>query len=168
MSNDGRHERGRALSTTSSRGSAGQQDSETARQIAGLIGRLLVHYWTENMPASMREAQALDWLEDLREFGPELVSEACLAWRRQPGGKRPTPGDIRALCIRERQERGPAIQALPASAAEARDQYARSVGFESWADREAAIAEQELRFRKAEVWRIEQGRQEPHPEPRDH
>jgi hypothetical protein len=67
------------------------------------------------MSASMREAQARDWLEDLREFGPGIVAEACLRWRRQPGGRRPTPGDIRTFCIEERNSRpAPDQDALPA------------------------------------------------------
>ena len=49
---------------------------------------------------------AADWLEDLAEFGPEIVAAACREWRRKPGGKRPTPGDIRALCIAQRQDYG--------------------------------------------------------------
>lgn len=103
---------GRALSITSSKAS-GERSVSDDRQIASLIGRLLVHYWTENMPASMREAQAQDWLEDLREFGPGVVSAACTEWRQKPGGKRPTPGDIRVLCI-ERQRFAKAFPALPA------------------------------------------------------
>jgi hypothetical protein len=91
-----------------------------------LIARLLVHYWTENMPASMREAQAQDWLDDLREFGAEVVAEACRRWRRQPGGRRPTPGDIRALCIEEQETYGIGLRALPTPDARAAHDAARA------------------------------------------
>ena len=91
--------RGQLQPTTSSRGLAAPRDLD--REIAGQIARLLVHYWTENMPATMREAQAQDWLSDLREFSPEVVAEACRQWRQRPGGKRPTPGDIRSICQEE-------------------------------------------------------------------
>lgn len=73
------------------------------------------------MPASMREAQAQDWLEDLREFGAEVVEAACREWRRKPGGRRPTPGDIRALCIDEKERRDrPCVRALPPPPADTR------------------------------------------------
>lgn len=66
-----------------------------------MVSRLLSHYWTATDPVEVRQAQIEDWLDDLREFGPLVVEEACRRWRRQPGGKRPTPGDIRTLCIEE-------------------------------------------------------------------
>ncbi len=84
------------LLTTSSKALDELQDSKD-RAIANLIGRLLVLYWTENMSATMREAQALDWLEDLREFDVETVMSACKAWRRAKKF-RPTIAEIRALC----------------------------------------------------------------------
>lgn len=80
----------------------------------------------------MREAQALDWLEDLREFGPEVVSIACAEWRRQPGGKRPTPGDIRALCIAHQRESRPALPAPEMTEEAARqlaDKWAQGHGY---------------------------------------
>ena len=51
------------------------------QRIKASVAALLVHYWTEDMPASMRAVQANDWLVDLREFGPEIVSTACTEWR---------------------------------------------------------------------------------------
>src|SRR6185437_90451 len=67
------------------------------------------------MSASMREAQAADWLDDLREFAPAIVEEACRRWRRANPDRRPGPGHIRALCIEERRERqeGDRLKALP-------------------------------------------------------
>ena len=66
-----------------------------------MIARLLSHYWTAAEPVETRQAQLEDWLIDLREFVPELVDDACTRWRRQSDGRRPTPGQIRALCIEE-------------------------------------------------------------------
>lgn len=66
------------------------------------------------MPVAMREAQAQDWLTDLREFDPVVVAAACTRWRRRPGGRRPTPGDIRAACIEEQREYGTGLPRLPA------------------------------------------------------
>lgn len=61
------------------------------------------HYWASDTPTEIRREMAMDWLDDLREFGPDIVSGACGAWRRSQT-RRPTPADIRALCIREREE----------------------------------------------------------------
>lgn len=63
----------------------------------------------------MRKAQAQDWLEDLAEFGPAIVADACREWRQRPVNRRPAPGEIRALCLaeqkaqREREERARAL-----------------------------------------------------------
>lgn len=62
------------------------------------MSRLLSHYWTADDEPAARQAQIEDWIEDLVEFGPDIAAAACGEWRRRPGGKRPTPGDIRALC----------------------------------------------------------------------
>lgn len=87
------------------------------------------------MPAIMREAQALDWLDDLREFGAEIVSVACMEWRRSQT-KRPTPAEIRRLCIEEQNRQR---ERVAITGPEDTDVYARSVGFESNAERLAAI-----------------------------
>lgn len=112
-------------STISSRGSGEPPDMGTDRQIAGLIARLLLHYWTGEMSAETRRLQALDWLEDLREFGPEIVAGACGDYRRTET-RRPTPADIRRLCIKADEERRAAQPlALPAMRAERAEIEAR-------------------------------------------
>lgn len=89
--------------------------SQDIRQISALIARLMNHYWTAADPVATRQAQLDDWLGDLVEFGPEIVAEACGEWRRQPGGKRPTPGDIRTIAIRlQRERQEPEVVMLPA------------------------------------------------------
>jgi hypothetical protein len=68
------------------------------------ISRLLSHYWTTNENQGLREAQARDWLNDLRDFSPEIVAEACGNWRRSEN-RRPLIADILQRCI-EIRERG--------------------------------------------------------------
>jgi hypothetical protein len=74
-----------------------------------MVARLLSHYWTADDPAPARKAQIEDWIEDLSEFGPELVKQAITEFRHSGSRNRPLPGDIRTLCVqidnnrRERQ-----------------------------------------------------------------
>lgn len=94
------------------------------------------HYWTDTDHIETRRAQIADWLEDVEEFGPAIVAEACREWRRTPNSRRPLPGDIRALCVArqaEYQER--ARFTAPTDM----DEYARSVGFANNAGRMEAI-----------------------------
>ena len=140
----------RALTTARLQHSTSSADD---RQVAGLIARLLLHYWAGDMSDGARKAMAEDWLDDLREFGPEIVVEACSRWRRSQT-RRPTIADIRALCIEEQAERRPQRGALPPLTNE--EAYARSAGWSSAAERRDAIAANELRYRKADVWRAEQ------------
>ena len=103
----------------------------------------------------MRQAQIEDWIEDLHEFDLDVIAEACASWRRV-GTKRPTIADIRLLCVRERDDR--ALPQQPAlDTPEQRDAYARSVGFHSWGEREAALERQRERFARAEAWRRTNG-----------
>lgn len=87
-----------------------QRDSENDRQILSLVARLLSHYFTGDMSAEARRLQALDWLEDMREFGPEIVSEACGRYRKTVEDKKPTPAAIRRFCIEAETERKEANQ----------------------------------------------------------
>lgn len=83
------------------------------RQIASLIARLLLHFWSpQDLPEGARKAMAEDWLADLREFGPDIVAEACSRWRRSET-RRPAIANIRQFCIEEQRERRPASLALP-------------------------------------------------------
>jgi hypothetical protein len=62
---------------------------------------LLNHYWTAADHIAVREAQIEDWIDDLIEFGPKIVAEACRRWRNTES-RRPTPADIRKFCIEDR------------------------------------------------------------------
>jgi hypothetical protein len=87
-----------------------------AKEVAALIANLLRHYWTaDELPAS-REAQILDWIEDLVEFGPDIVAAACREWRRRSDGRRPTPGQVRKLAIEERDLRSRPLRLAPPDA----------------------------------------------------
>jgi hypothetical protein len=126
---------------------------EKAVEVSGRVSRLLSHYWTAADPQASRKLQIEDWIEDLIEFNLDVIDEALRDWRRQPGGRRPTPGDIRALCVQEQRrqrERYDAARRPPsprqqlaeqrakdnegrrAEAAERLNQWARTQGFESW------------------------------------
>lgn len=124
---------------------------DTDREIAGVVARMLLHFYApSDLSESSRIAMAQDWLEDLREFGPAVVADACAEWRHKPGGRRPTPGDIRALCRERQQLRHERIAlAVPDNM----DEYARSIGWASNAERLAAIrrdeAEREARYERA-------------------
>jgi hypothetical protein len=81
------------------------EDLQRRRAETGaLVARLLTHYWTAAEPIGVRQAQAEDWIEDLCEFLPAQVNEACRRWRRSQSRK-PTIADIRALAIEERDTR---------------------------------------------------------------
>ena len=76
-----------------------------------LISRLLAHYWTTNEPQEVRRTIAEDWLEDLTEFPAAVVAAACREWRRtQP--RRPTPADIRAICVADAQAEREHLRAI--------------------------------------------------------
>ncbi len=72
------------------------------------------HYWTGDDPIEARREQVRDWIEDLVEYGPAIVAEACGEWRRAQT-RRPTPADIRRLCIEAEQLQRDrrALRALP-------------------------------------------------------
>lgn len=74
------------------------------QEIAAIVARLLNHYWVPDLPSEVWQAQFEDWLYDLGEFTPALVADACTRFRRQPGNRRPVPGDIRTFCVEMRHE----------------------------------------------------------------
>ena len=76
------------------------------RAAAALISRLLSHFWTAADPPMSRQAQIEDWLEDLADFTPAVVAEACREWRRGET-HRPTIAHIRRLCVARTPPRVP-------------------------------------------------------------
>lgn len=67
-------------------------------KIASHVSVLLSHYWAAEEDPRLRAALARDWVGDLAEFHESVVAEACAEWRRG-SSRRPTPADIRGLCI---------------------------------------------------------------------
>lgn len=132
---------GAALTTRKQQHSRPSQDND--RQVAATIARLLLHYWAPgDLSDEARKAMAADWLEDLSEFGPDVVGHACREWRRKPINRRPLPGEIRALCIERKRE----VQERVALAGPTNmDEYARSVGWANNAERMEAIAKDQAK-----------------------
>jgi hypothetical protein len=122
-------------------------------RVGAEILRLLSHYWSTNENEALREAQARDWLADLKDFSPEIVAEACGNWRRGET-KRPMISDIRQRCFEILDRSRPPEPAYRADgdltarvkaewcgkfadAARYREVWARSRGYEDFA---AAVA----------------------------
>lgn len=118
--------------------------------ISATIARLLSHYWTAADPVPARRAQFADWLEDLTEFEPSIVADACRTWRRSATAtRRPLPTEIRKLCLAEQssQQERRAI-AGPTDM----DEYARSVGWPNNAERMEAIRRDEAKRNDPTAW----------------
>ncbi len=62
------------------------------------ITRLLSHYWTASEDKRLRAMQVDDWLTDLEAWPLETLEMALTEWR-QSHSRKPTPADIRALCV---------------------------------------------------------------------
>jgi hypothetical protein len=90
----------------------------------------------------------------LRDFMPATVEQACDEWRNQPHGKQPKPGEIRAICQQIVERRNNAL----ANKSEAwPDWLAELWGPRSTGEpaRNAAIAAQEERWKRAAKLRLE-------------
>jgi hypothetical protein len=79
--------------------------------VAEQIWRLMTHYWTADDHPAVRQAQIDDWLDDMTEFGPEIVRQACAEWR-QTQTRRPTPAELRAIAAQIQQRNRLEIRAL--------------------------------------------------------
>jgi hypothetical protein len=125
------------------------------RRIAELISRLLVHYWTADDPVETRTVQFEDWLEDLGQFPPVTVEEACRQWRRSRR-HRPTPSDIRWLCLNIAAEQQRRLEIADRRSGEVPtwlvEIWEPLGGMEA---RQQAIAQQDERYRRAAEWRKE-------------
>ena len=94
------------------------------------------HYWKEDDHPAVRQAQIEDWIEDLAEFPIEFVASACREWR-QTKTRRPTPVEIRELCIgahRHAEQNRKALAAPQLSDANLRalaEEWVRDRGFDS-------------------------------------
>jgi hypothetical protein len=69
-------------------------------EIAGIVTKLMAHYWLPDEPTELREMVGSDWIEDLEQFDLAVVEESCREYRRGDTFRiRPLPNDIRKLCI---------------------------------------------------------------------
>jgi len=130
-----------------------------------MITSLLNHYWVADDLLPVREAQVRDWIEDLAAFDLDIVRNAIAEWRRKPQARRPIPGDIRGMCLRDQEERAERHRYLEdKNAAQASPRW-ESWLYELWgpastgiAARNAAIAQQNQRYARAEQWRCDNPR----------
>lgn len=67
--------------------------------IGGAVTTLLSHYWQDRKDELVAEAALADWMDDLEAFPRGVISSAIGTWRRSEH-RRPTPADIRSMCIR--------------------------------------------------------------------
>lgn len=107
-----------------------ERGKENRTKIAAHISRLMAHYWAANEDPRLRAAVAQDWLDDLAIFHEAIVAEACRDWR-QGESRRPTPSDIRKLCLESTKEPEPPPSAPPPETAEelqARLEHRREMG----------------------------------------
>lgn len=95
----------------------------------------MAHYWLAAEQEPARRAQLEDWVEDLADFGPAIVADACREWRRTQPDRRPGPGHIRALCLAAQREQRERAHHRALASPDAMDAYARSVGFANNAER---------------------------------
>jgi hypothetical protein len=92
----------------SSRASAASGDD---RATPAEIAKLLLHFYAPSISAAANSSLAADWVFDLREFGRNLITGACLE-RRRESTRRPTIADIRGLCIAQQHAAGEHQQLL--------------------------------------------------------
>jgi hypothetical protein len=65
--------------------------------IAGAVATLLGFYWQANDDPRLVAAQGALWCDDLETFPRPVIELALNSWRRNQT-RRPSPGDIIALC----------------------------------------------------------------------
>jgi len=120
----------------------------------------LSHFGTTDEPIAVRKAIARDWVEDLSEFSPRQIDDACREWRRTKP-MRPAISDIRSMCItaqnqeREHQKLADrSRQGLDAEVIAMWKQPEYDGDSRSWQQRRGdAIAQNEERFARSAAWR---------------
>ena len=129
-------------------------------QIAGMVANLMSHYWVAEELLPSREAQIADWIEDLIEFDLDIVRNAIAEWRRKPHVRRPSPGDVRSLAFAAQQDRRDQQRYLEDKTAQQAGARWEPWLYELWGPastgieaRNAAIAQQNQRYARAEQWR---------------
>lgn len=75
-----------------------RSDGKHAAWIAGRVQVLLSHYYQPDNPIEVKEAALDDWVSSLIMFPQGAIDKACETYIRNQPRRRPTPGDIRAIC----------------------------------------------------------------------
>lgn len=93
-------------------------DPQKARLIVQALAKLAAHSAFApygDLTAGQFESMALDFVNDLAEFGMVEIESAIIAYRQDPKAKGfPTPGKLRELATRARAERRMAATPRPA------------------------------------------------------
>jgi hypothetical protein len=131
-------------------------------ELSGMITSLLNHYWVADDLLPVREAQVRDWIEDLAAFDLDIVRNAIAEWRRKPHVRRPTPGDVRSLAFAAQQDRRDQQRCLEDKTAQQAGPRWEPWLYDLWGPastgidaRNAAIAQQNQRYARAEQWRCD-------------
>lgn len=67
--------------------------------MATVLSRLAIHYYRPDFTEGQAKLLVEDMVEDLRQFGPTIVADACSEYRRRRDSKFfPTSGVLRAIC----------------------------------------------------------------------
>lgn len=68
--------------------------------IGARVEVLLSHFFQANEPPQITKGRALDWMRALDGLPKWAIDGACAEWLSRPDGKRPTPGQIKAIAVR--------------------------------------------------------------------
>ena len=74
------------------------ESGQHAAWIAGRVMVLLSHYFQPDNPVEVQQAALADWVSALAPFPQHVIERACERYLRNQPRRRPTPGDIRAIC----------------------------------------------------------------------
>ena len=74
------------------------QSGQHASWIAGRVMVLLSHYFQPDNPVEVQQAALKDWVAALAPYPQHVIERACERYLRNQPRRRPTPGDIRAIC----------------------------------------------------------------------
>ena len=67
------------------------------RELAAVIGELMLHFWHPDRPPEHHSTLAAGWIDDLAEYPAAVVAEAARQWRRT-GTWAPRIAELRGLC----------------------------------------------------------------------
>lgn len=84
-----------------------------------ILSRLAIHYYRPDFTEGQAKLLIADMVEDLREYSPDVVADACSEYRRKADSKFfPNSGTLRALAleiVKHRNEAAKKLRPLPDS-----------------------------------------------------